>query len=716
MGLGKVPLLRLRIILLSDWLYILTSISVLIMALVITNYFPRTSKYKGTEEDIIGYINHLQVDGNRLKIELIGKEKVLVNYIFTTELEKIKFLKAYYLGDTIKVSGKLTRPSNNTLFNLFNYQKYLSYHHIFYLMTAEQITKLKENNKLHYNFKQFIINRITSLNYSTAYLKVFIVGDKNEISPAIQSGYQSIGVVHLLAISGMHINLLGGGLLYILKKLKVKEISRYLIVIVFLFSYVFLTSYSASAMRAFLFFLLIFINRYYFFNIKLINLLLTTFIISVLLKPTLIYDVGLQFSYITTAYLLLFKSLITTRHYLINLFITSFIAFLASLPLTIYYFYQINLFSIIYNLFFIPLITIIIFPLSLITLFLPSCDYLLSFLIKLMEEITLIISNIKLGTIILSKPTILVVVIYYIIITYVFYMLTKGRFKALLYLPLILFIHYLSPNFNPNTILTIIDVNQGDAILLQLPHNQGNILIDTGGFYSFTREKWQLPKRSFTLSNNLLIPYFKSLGIRQIDYLIITHGHIDHLGESSTIIDNFPVRAVILNKAPSNDLILGLILHLQQRKIPYAFKGGDGTLIVNNQTLYFLNPHQTHFDENDNSLVIYTTIHKKGILLTGDISSTIENNLINQYHLNNLYLLKVAHHGSITSTSPTFLDKTAPQYAVISVGLNNRFNHPHPLVINRLKERSIKTYLTSLNGSIKYIFSKRGVTIKTTSS
>ena len=81
MGLGKVPLLRLRIILLSDWLYILTSISVLIMALVITNYFPRTSKYKGTEEDIIGYINHLQVDGNRLKIELIGKEKVLVNYI-----------------------------------------------------------------------------------------------------------------------------------------------------------------------------------------------------------------------------------------------------------------------------------------------------------------------------------------------------------------------------------------------------------------------------------------------------------------------------------------------------------------------------------------------------------------------------------------------------------------------------------------------------------
>ena len=176
------------------------------------------------------------------------------------------------------------------------------------------------------------------------------------------------------------------------------------------------------------------------------------------------------------------------------------------------------------------------------------------------------------------------------------------------------------------------------------------------------------------------------------------------------------MRAVILNKAPNNDLILGLILHLKQRKIPYAFKGGDGTLIVNNQTLYFLNPHQTHFDENDNSLVIYTTIHKKGILLTGDISSTIENNLINQYHLNNLYLLKVAHHGSITSTSPTFLDKTAPQYAVISVGLNNRFDHPHPLVINRLKERSIKTYLTSLNGSIKYIFSKRGVTIKTTSS
>ncbi|MDD4036668.1 MAG: DNA internalization-related competence protein ComEC/Rec2, partial [Bacilli bacterium] len=588
---------------------------------------------------------------------------------------------------------------------------YLYNNNIYYLFNIDTIEKISSNKKIRYNLKQRIINHINNIKHSSTYLKLFILGDNTNLNKDILDNYRLLGISHLFAVSGMHISILTVILLKLLKKIKISEFYRYILVIIFILFYMFLTDYSASILRAAIFFILLSINKYYYFNIKTINLLLLTLIINIFINPYIIYNVGFQFSYIISLYLILFQDLITKQNnYFSKLLMVSSIAFLTSFPIVIYNFFQINLLSIVYNLLFVPLVSLIIFPLSLIVFIFPFLDKLLYIFTKLMEYLSFQLIKIN-STIILSKPNLFIVLIYYLLITYVLYSIKKGKKYPIVYLLLFILFHYFSPFFNPNTYLTMIDVGQGDSILIRLSHNRGNILIDTGGDFNY-RENWQIKNKEYSLGCDTLIPYFKSLGIRKIDYLIITHGHIDHMGEANNIINNFKVEKVIFNKAFIANEEKNIIYNLSNQNIPHYFYGAGDNLTINKQTLYFLNPTNKEKDLNDNSLVIYTELNNNKVLLMGDASTTIENRLLARYKINDLFILKVSHHGSISGTSETLLDYSKPKYALVSVGLNNKFKHPHKEVLDRLKERGIKTYITSRDGSIQYIFSKRAVTVK----
>ncbi len=707
-------MLKLRIILLYDYLYISIVLLVLTFALISTNLIIRHSSYTGIEKELIGYIKRINFDGDKLTIHIHDRETVIGTYYFKQKKEKEIFASTYKLGDYIKLKGMMLKPKNNTIFNQFNYRQYLYNRKIFYLFQIESIIKIKDNNNWFYYLKQKIIDYIESITHTQNYIKTFIIGDISDIDDQTLTSYQLIGITHLFSISGMQISFLATILLFILQKLKVTETKRYLIVMIVLFFYMFLTNCASPVMRATIFFFLLSINKIYYFNIKSINLFYLTLSIVLLFNPYLIYDIGFQFSFIISYYLILYQPLINKyQSSIMKLFIISIISFMASLPIVIYHFYQINILSIFLNIFFVPLVTIILFPLALITLLLPFLDKLLLLLINMMEYIAVKMSNIEVGTIILSKPHMLLVGTYYLVISYCLYSMNRDKNYNVIYLVILISIHYYSSYFNNYASLTIIDVGQGDSILLRLPYNKGNILIDTGGRLIFPSEDWQKRKRSYSIANDSLIPYFKSLGIRQIDYLIITHGHVDHVGESINLINNFKINAVILNKVGHTSLETQLIDCLNKNKIKYRFCGNKDILNIKGYRLYFLNPNIDRKDPNENSLVIYTIINNKGILLTGDISSKIETNIINEYNFKPLYILKIAHHGSITSTSEIFLDKLKPQYALISVGLNNKFNHPSDIVLKRLTKRKIKTYLTSIEGSIYFKFYNNQVTIKT---
>jgi competence protein ComEC len=354
-----------------------------------------TSIYTGNEKILYGYIISKTLDGDKLTITLKAKEKIIINY-YLKEKEEIGTINKCQLGDYIKIKGELIRPKNNTVFNLFNYKKYLSYKNIYWLFNAEQIIKIKSNKNIFYKIKQNIINRINKIPYSGNYTNMLTLGDKSLIDSDILDYYKINGISHLFAISGMNITLLAFILLFVLKKIKIKELPSYLIITVFLSFYLFLTNYTSSVSRAVVFFILLSINKIYYLHIKSINLLILTFCILIFINPYNVFEIGFQLSFAISFYLLLFQKLINKySNYIIKTFVISVISFLSSMPIIIYNFFEINLLSPLINIIFVPLVSIIIFPLSLITFILPVFDKILYLLIQLLEFLSLYISKIS---------------------------------------------------------------------------------------------------------------------------------------------------------------------------------------------------------------------------------------------------------------------------------------------------------------------------------
>ena len=553
-------------------------ITFIIYALIITS-IPMKTTYKENDSTFEG--NILSIKKYDTKTTFIIKEKNKTEKILVNYYEKIDKIN---LGDKVKIKGTLKLPSKNTVPNLFNYRKYLNNNNIYYILTASEITKIKNNTKIltHYKNKlQKYINR----KKAHTYLNIFILSNKNDLDKEVLNSYQVNGLSHLFSISGMHITLLLGTILKLLDKVSYNRYYKYVLLIIILIIYMYLTDFTPSILRSGIMFILLTLNKLFNFKIKTKNIIMLTFIIIVLINPYYIYNLGFQLSYLISFYLIIFAHIINKhKNYFKKLFITSLISFLVSFPIIISNYYQVNLLSILINLLFVPIISYIVLPLAFITLILPT-DSLLILTMDILEGISLSLTNINYLLLELPKPSIYLIIIYYAIITLL--LINKKCFISLL---TTIFIHKISINFNPNMEILFLDVSQGDSILLHYPHNKYNILIDTGGNYNYE------------ISKNIIIPYLKSKGINKIDYLILTHGDYDHMGESINLIENFKVEKVIFNCGKFNDLEKELIKVLEKKKIKYYSCIKE--LYIDKNKLQFLNTKE-YDNENDNSSVIY---------------------------------------------------------------------------------------------------------------
>ena len=661
-------------------------ITFIIYALIITS-IPMKTTYKENDSTFEG--NILSIKKYDTKTTFIIKEKnktekILVNYYET--IDKIN------LGDKVKIKGTLKLPSKNTVPNLFNYRKYLNNNNIYYILTASEITKIKNNTKIltHYKNKlQKYINR----KKAHTYLNIFILSNKNDLDKEVLNSYQTNGLSHLFSISGMHITLLLGTILKLLDKVSYNRYYKYILLIIILIIYMYLTDFTPSILRSGIMFILLTLNKLFNFKIKTKNIIMLTFIIIVLINPYYIYNLGFQLSYLISFYLIIFAHIINKhKNYFKKLFITSLISFLVSFPIIISNYYQVNLLSILINLLFVPIISYIVLPLAFITLILPT-DSLLILTMDILEGISLSLTNINYLLLELPKPSIYLIIIYYAIITLL--LINKKCFISLL---TTIFIHKISINFNPNMEILFLDVSQGDSILLHYPHNKYNILIDTGGNYNYE------------ISKNIIIPYLKSKGINKIDYLILTHGDYDHMGESINLIENFKVEKVIFNCGEFNDLEKELIKVLEKKKIKYYSCIKE--LNIDNSKLYFLQTKE-YDNENDNSNVIYIELDGYKFMFMGDSGIDKEKDILDKYNISDIDVLKVGHHGSKTSSDKKFIYEIKPKYSIISVRKNNRYGHPNKEVLDTLNDSKI--YRTDQDGSIMFKIKKDKLQIETCS-
>lgn len=682
-------MIKLRTILLQSNIYRVTIVGVIIYALIVTLLPKYESVYKGSEEDFLCSIDNYKIEEDKMNLELVCKEKLVSSYFFKNDEYKF-FKEKVNIGSSVIVKGKLVSPKNNTVPYLFNYKKYLYNKRVYYTLKIDNIKILKENSNPFIKLKNRVIKHVNSYKDST-YLYAFILGKTELISDEVLTSYRENGISHLFALSGLHVSIFSSILLFILKKLRFKEILNYVLIFIFLLLFSFITGFSPSILRATLLFFLLGINKVFYLNIRTLDILYLIFIILVIINPFIIYNLSFILSF-TAAFFLIFSSdLLKGKNYFVSLFKVSLLSYFASLPLSIYYFRYTNLLGTILNLVFVPLVSFVVFPLTLLTFIISKFYSILNITTNLLESLSLLFNKFK---IIIYFPRINLIFVFIYLSILMLYI--KFKKKICLYLIIVLLIFFkIRPYMDNNTYIYYIDVGQGDSILVVTPHLNKTILIDTGGIVSFNENY------KSNIVKNKTIPFFRRIGINKVDYLFLTHGDYDHAGEANELLSNFCVKKVFINKGNINNI---------EKKINNKEVLMLKNFVIDNIKVNSLN-NNVFNNENDNSTVLLFNIYDYKFLFMGDASIKTEEYLLNNYILPNVDILKVGHHGSYTSTSTDFINVIKPKYSVISVGENNIYKHPNKSVLDILD--NTKLFRTDVDGTIEVKISKKGYKIKT---
>lgn len=576
-----------------------------------------------------------------------------------------------HLGDKVRITGTLKTPEKNRNFYLFNYQNYLKSQNISYILEGETFLLQEKNKNPIFRIRKNLENYLNSFQ-DHQYMKLFIMGE-NTLESDIYNTYKQIGIAHLLAISGMHISLFVSILKRICKKKKI-------IISLFLLFYFMIAKTTPSLIRA----IMVEELALYFPKIERKKCIRFLFFLLILINPYYLFHIGFCLSFSISYFLSHIK---IKGNFIQKLFFTSYYAFLIGAPILIDQNFYLNFFQILANLFFVPFVSILLFPLILVTFIIKPLEFFLHPLILLFEYSSKILAKITIFTITVPYLNIVAFLLFYIVI------FMSIKYKNIMLVILFLIFHTSFPIFQ-NPRLTMLDVGQGDSMLLQI--HGTNILIDTGGI------------KNKEIGKAVLLPSLKARGITKLHYLILTHGDFDHMGEAVHLVENFKVEKVIFNCGPYNDLESKLMKLLDEKKIKYYSCIKE--IKIGKYKLQFLNTRKYN-NENDNSHIIYFHYHHYKFLFMGDAGVKKEKDILDQYHLGNIDFLKVGHHGSNTSSSKYFIDNIKPKYAFISVGKNNRYGHPKKSVLNTLS--SSKIFRTDLDGSIAITLSKNQYKIGT---
>ena len=259
--------------------------------------------------------------------------------------------------------------------------------------------------------------------------------------------------------------------------------------------------------------------------------------------------------------------------------------------------------------------------------------------------------------------------------------------KKILIFSLIIITLFVGCDKNYNLSVHIIDVGQGDCILIKTPSNK-NMLIDGGD----------------EDSSKIIKSYLKNKRVKNIDIVIATHPDSDHIGSLDYVIDNFNVESLYMPKqSTESESYNNLIDSCNKKNLKIQFLSKNNSLTLDeNCKIQVLSPSYITDDNNVNSIVLNINYKNNNFLFTGDCEVENEIDMINSYELEDIDFLKVAHHGSNTSSSLDFLKEITPDVAVISCGYKNKYGHPHKSTLDNLKSVDAKIYRTDTNGSMVF--------------
>lgn len=250
---------------------------------------------------------------------------------------------------------------------------------------------------------------------------------------------------------------------------------------------------------------------------------------------------------------------------------------------------------------------------------------------------------------------------------------------------------------------TTFDIGQGDAALLRTPGNRVVTLIDTGGAPQFGQQQpWQQASGQRSAGETVIVNYLHSLSIGRVDYLVLTHHDLDHIGYAKVILEKLRVKYVVVPAGMAQQTAF------QQEIQPFLGRAKVVEVTAETSLLNFpgqiLHPFHKGNAENDDSIALFSRIGGQNILTAGDLGQDGEAKLVARYPDIRVDMLKLGHHGSKTATNPMAVSHWQPKIALISAGRENRYHHPHLETLKTIQENGLTIYNTQTNGMIRYSY------------
>ena len=643
------------------------------------------------------YLRHISILEENRKIPL----KKLIIY-----LEENPQLK---IGSTVRVSGTIKWPEpagNPGQFDAAAYYKIMRTDGFVYgdettLVDGgynwylEAITQIRERMGRS-------LDRVLPENDSQV-LKAMLLGEKGQLDSQIKERFQSGGISHILAISGLHISIIGMTIFNILRKIRCPVWAAGVLSTVLMGSYVLMTGQSVSAVRALLMFSLMtagkILGRTYDLGTG------TAFAAILILadNPYYLFYSGLLLSFGAVLGIAVFmpvlKELLPWKNPVSEGLKASLSVQIMSLPVLLSSFYEFPLYSVLLNLCVIPLMSLVVFT-GLLGGFAGMINgtagsFLAAPAHYILEFYQLLCSGsekLPFHNLIIGKPSFCRIFLYYGISLLILVLWKKISHKVLRKtLPVILFcimLFILTGRNDPEFELVSLDVSQGDGIFIQ---SQGfHMLVDAGS--SDVKE----------VGKYRILPFLKSRGIRKLDYVLMTHADADHTSGIRELIQfGYPIRCLLLPDIANRDeAYMEMRTLAEDAGIEVGVIGEGMKLEQGGLRIQCLHPVRGYdsVDRNDGSVVLSVQYDQFRILLTGDLGEEGEERILDE--LLPVDILKVGHHGSGTSTSKPFLEKTMPKAALISCGAGNSYGHPHQETLERLEEIKCRTFLTMQSGAI----------------
>lgn len=568
---------------------------------------------------------------------------------------------------------RCTKSSSNSTYNgSFDYDEYLYNSYIDGAYFVNDYTYVK-NTFVISKFQDIVKNYFESkLEEETLQYSLMLILGIDTLDDDTEDAISNLGIMHLFCISGMHINFILMFISILLSKLKINDNKIEVVQIICASILLLLTNFALSVVRAFLMFILTYIFKKLKLKFSNLDVISISAILILIIRPRYIYLLSFQLTYLVTFIIILTNDLYKNKSTITTLITQSVISFAVTFPIIVNMNYEINFMTFLFSSFISIPFSYIVLPFTFISAILGSNIF--NPIFELFNILIIDLSKISIMIFRIEKLNIIYIFIYYLLVTLILkcIYLKKSIYKYVTLLLCFLFVIINSSYLNNDTTITFFDVGQGDSSLISLPYNKGNILIDC---YNGVGDK------------------IKTRGIKNIDYLIITHAHNDHMGDLDEIIKDFNVKTTIGSYYDQDSKKLNLDKYL---------KAGDKIQIYN-ITLNFIAPYKSNSDINHASLVFTTNINGYTFMFTGDTVEEVEKEMLTKSNLK-ADVLKVPHHGSATSSCVEFVQAVYPKYAIFSYGENNNYGIPDIDVMSRYT-MSIN-YHTPIHGTIEFHFKK----------